>query len=620
MPTMFVHQAQNSTTSDDPEGSPVLFLLFMVLAIQVLWAIYGPVKLQEGGIVDTDSYMRLNRVLHLVESGDWFNSTYPRSNAPYGEVQHWTRPMDAILILGASLATSFVSFSTALHWWSVLISPLFQIATLLSLIWLAKPFFDRDRLTILGGIFVLQPGVIAYYLAGRVDHHGILLFCFILLLGCTVRMSLLPFNWKVCVAAGVSAGCGIWVSVELMIGLFVSLAFLSCCWIVHGEDWEKRLMLMMVSLWALATLALFVERGLSQFLLPEYDRFSVVHWTVFSGLAVFWVATWILKEHGGVGKTPASRVILGIVGGAAVVGLMWSVFPKFFHGPLVDVDPRVITLHWERVTETQPLLTTDPWKFGRLVFMLGIALPGIPYLIWLIWNEKDSYTRGFWLMIGVGVLTYLPLTIREMRWVPYAEFLLVVPYAQMIYHIIQRYDHLLKFPWQGLVKGGVVLVGALGFVVGGSSLMAAEDSGVGGTTAQDCPIIPLSQHLNVPTGLGNQERTIMSFVDFGPELLYRTRHRVIATPYHRNAAGIVDTHRVLSDSTDEEARRILQKRQVDLILICQTSPTEGHFYEPPGDVHTRYEQLRDGQIPSWLQPVTLPPKLSGSFKLFALTQ
>ena len=617
---MFFNLHRKFTPSDDSEGNPVFFLLFMVLAIQVLWAIYGPVKLQEGGIVDTDSYMRLNRVLHLVESGDWFDSTYPRSNAPYGEVQHWTRPMDAILILGASLATPFVSFSTALHWWGILVSPLFQIATLLSLVWLAKPFFDRDRLTILGGIFVLQPGVIAYYLAGRVDHHSILLFCFILLLGCTVRMSMLTFNWKVCVAAGLSAGFGIWVSVELMIGLFVSLAFLSCCWVVYGEDWAKRLMLMMGSLLALATLALLVERGVSQFSLPEYDRFSVVHWTVFLGLAVFWVATWMLKEQAGVGTTPASRVILGIVGGAAIVGLMWGLFPKFFHGPLVDVDPRVITLHWERVTETQPLLTTDPWKFGRLVFMLGIAIPGIPYLIWLIWNETDPYIRGFWLMIGIGVLTYLPLTIREMRWVPYAEFLLVVPYAQLIYHIIQRYAHLLKFPWQGLVKGGIVLVGALGFVVGGSSLMAAEDSGVSGTSAADCPIIPLSQYLDDPTGFGDRERTIMSFVDFGPELLYRTRHRVIATPYHRNAAGIVDTHRVLSDSTDEEAREILQTRQVDFILICHTSPTEVYFYEPPGDVNTRYEQLRDGQTPTWLRPVTLPPDLSASFKLFTLAQ
>ena len=574
------HQHQNFSKSDDSEKSPILFLLFMVLVIQILWATHGPVKLHEGGIVDTDSYMRLNRVLHLEESGDWFDSTYPRSNAPYGEEQHWTRLMDAILILGASLGTPFVSFSTALHWWGVLISPLFQIATLFSLIWLAKPIFERDRLTILGGIFVLQPGVIAYYLAGRVDHHGILLFCFILLLGCTFRMSLSPFNWKACVAAGLSAGCGIWVSVEFMIGLFVSLAFLSSCWIVHGEDWGKRLAVMMVSLWALATFALLVERGISQFFLPEFDRFSIVHWTVFTGLTVFWLGVWFWRGHERIGETPVSRVFLGAVGGVAVVGLMWVVYPKFFHGPLVDVDPRVITLHWDRVTETQPLLSTDPWQFGRLIFMLGIAIPAIPYLIWLIWNEKDPRIRGFWLMIGLGVITYLPLTIREMRWVPYSEFLLVVPYAQLIYQIIQRYDYGLKVPWQGIVKGGVVLVGALGFVVGGSTLMAAEDSGVSGTTAEDCPIISLSEYLNEPNGWGDQERTIMAFVDFGPELLYRTSHRVIATPYHRNAAGIVDTHRVLSDSTDEEARRILQQRQVDLILVCQTSPTEAHFYAP----------------------------------------
>lgn len=617
---MFPSQHHSFTQSDNNEKSPILFLLFMLVVIQVLWATHGPVDLMEGGIVDTDSYMRLNRVLHLVESGDWFDSTFPRSNAPYGEEQHWTRPMDALLILGAALATPFISFPTALHWWGVMISPLFQVVTLLSLIWLAKPVFERDRLLILGGIFLLQPGVIAYYLAGRVDHHGIILFCFILLLACTLRIAISSFDWRVCVAAGVSAGFGIWVSVELMIGLFVSLTFLSCCWIVYGQDWAKRLMIMTVSLWAVATLALVVERGMSQFFVAEYDRYSIVHWTVFTCLAVVWMGIWFFSEQRRIGDTLLSRVMLALAGGMAITGLMWMLFPKFFFGPLVDADPRVITLHWQRVTETQPLISTDPWQFGRLMFMLGIAIPGIPYLMWLMWTEKEPRTRTFWFMIAIGVLVYLPLTIREMRWVPYAEFLLVVPYAQLIHRIVLRYDRLLRFPWQGIVKGGVVLVGALGFVVGGSTLMAAEGSGVSGTTAKDCPIIPLSTYLNEPTGLGNQERTILAFVDFGPELLYRTRHRVVATPYHRNAAGIVDTYRVLSDSDDEEALRILHDRQVDLILICPASPTEVHFYEPPGGGDTRYERLRDGTVATWLHEIVLPKDLSQSFKLFELVQ
>ena len=224
---MLFPQSPHASAQDSSESSPILFLLFMALVIQILWATQGPVDLYDGGVVDTDSYMRLNRVLHLMESGNWFDSTYPRSNAPYGEVQHWTRAMDAMLIIGASVGSLVLPFSTALHWWSVIISPLFQLAALLGLMWLVGPVFSRDRMLILGGTFTLQPGVIAYYLAGRVDHHGILLFCLIMLLGYAFHMSISRLNWKTCVAAGVVAAVGVWLSIEFLIGVLVSLAFLS---------------------------------------------------------------------------------------------------------------------------------------------------------------------------------------------------------------------------------------------------------------------------------------------------------------------------------------------------------------------------------------------------------
>ena len=615
---MLVSQHRNFTESDQSEKSPVLFLLFMLVAIQVVWVTHGPVNFLEGEVVDTDGYMRLNRVLHLAESGDWFNSTYPRSNAPFGEVQHWTRPMDLILVSGAALAAPFLSFPIALHWWGMLISPLFQVFALLSLIWLAKPLFERDRLLILGGIFVLQPGVIAYYLAGRVDHHGILLLCFIALLGCTFRMWSFAFDWKVCMWAGISAGLGIWVSIEFMVGLFVSLAFLSGWWVVRGEDLGKRLTIMMVSLWVITALALLIERNAGQLFLEEYDRYSIVHWVIFSCLVVFWVVVWLVTEQKQIGKTFLGRAGLALVGALGTVGLMWTLFPKFFQGPLVDVDPRMVTLLWERITETQPLISTNSWKLGRSIFLLGIAIPAIPYLGWLIWKEKDSHLRGFWLMIGVGVLVYLPLTLREVRWVPYAELLLVLPYAQLVHQLVLRYDRLLKFPWQGLVKAGVVLVGALGFVVGGSTLMKVDASdGSGDSMAKGCPLTPLSKFLNDPNSWGDRERTILAFVNFGPELLYRTPHRVVATPYHRNG-GVIDTHRIMSDTTGEIAEQIVNDRQINLILVCPASSAEPAFYTPSKGEPSFYDLLHDGKGPDWVEEIILPPDLSEKFKLFSV--
>ena len=200
--------------------SPNLFvLLFLLLAVQLCLLLNGTIPVFQGELSDPDSYMRMNRVVHLYETGNWYDSTYPRSNAPYGEVLHWTRPLDAILLTGALLAQPLGSFRSALHGWGILVSPILHVLALLAIIWLGRPFFDRDRLVLLGGLFVFQPAVTPFFLAGVVDHHGLLLLCFVLLLGCTVRLLTQPFSPQMAYLTGVIGAFALWISPESLVGI-----------------------------------------------------------------------------------------------------------------------------------------------------------------------------------------------------------------------------------------------------------------------------------------------------------------------------------------------------------------------------------------------------------------
>ena len=60
--------------------------------------------------------------------------------------------------------------------------------------------------------------------------------------------------------------------------------------------------------------------------------------------------------------------------------------------------------------------------------------------------------------------------------------------------------------------------------------------------------------------------------DHGPELLYRTRHAVIATPYHRNRDGIIDVHRIMTEADQAISRGLIDRRGADLLLICPNGP------------------------------------------------
>jgi hypothetical protein len=66
----------------------------MILIIQTMMAVrFG---IFDGFLIGTDTYSWLTRVLHLHETGNWFDATIPRIDPPHGFEQHWTRPFDGL--------------------------------------------------------------------------------------------------------------------------------------------------------------------------------------------------------------------------------------------------------------------------------------------------------------------------------------------------------------------------------------------------------------------------------------------------------------------------------------------------------------------------------------------
>ena len=176
--------------SGDGLGWLLLIPLGCLILGQIVLAWSGTLSVLDGGLSDPDSYMRLNRVLHLHDTGNWFYPTYPRINPPEGHVQHWTRALDALLLAGAWLLQPFLGFHAGLHVWGVLFSPICLALMVLALNWACAPFLSRDARMIACLLLLLQPTVMAYLSLGRADHHALLLLLFVLLLGSTARLLL----------------------------------------------------------------------------------------------------------------------------------------------------------------------------------------------------------------------------------------------------------------------------------------------------------------------------------------------------------------------------------------------------------------------------------------------
>lgn len=132
----------------------------------------------EGGLADTDSYLRLLRVLDLWRGAGWCDSVLPRLAPPEGLALHWTRPLD-LLIIGGTLPAMLagVEPAQALHRSAALICPALRIQAALAAVRAARPVWPENW-SWLAGIAV--PGNLTAVndaSFGRADHHALVLVC-----------------------------------------------------------------------------------------------------------------------------------------------------------------------------------------------------------------------------------------------------------------------------------------------------------------------------------------------------------------------------------------------------------------------------------------------------------
>ena len=279
--------------------------------------------LEERGLRDPDSFMWLNRATRLHETGDWYDHTNPRINPPVGHEQHWTRPMDAILLTGGSLLAPALGFDEGLYVWGLALSPLMHVATMLVLLWAALPLVRRRMapgatLPIVVLVFAAQLPIYQSFLLGRPDHQMVLALLYVTFLGFWIR-TLLSEGGKrrSAVGLGIVAGVATWVSIESL--LFVGLGGigLGLAWLLGAETAARRNVAAATSFFLTICVALAAERGAAGFGLRATDTLSASH----VGLAAFVAASalWMWATERFVDGCAAGRRVVSILGVAALL-------------------------------------------------------------------------------------------------------------------------------------------------------------------------------------------------------------------------------------------------------------------------------------------------------------
>ena len=622
------------------------FAVFLI--IQIALIVGGVAPFFDGMLAEPDAYMRMNRVQYLWDSGAWFDPLYPRISPPDGLLQHWTRPMDLLLLIGGLIAAPFVGFEDGLHWWGVIIGPVMLFPALLAFVWAAVPLVRRDCLWLVGVFFVTQPALLITFLVGRPDQNCLLMLLFVIYVGLTIRMVLDPRRDAWPVLAGVVAALALWVSMETLLFVIVGIAVPGVFWLAGDARLSRALAIHAAALTAAVALSLPLERGFDRLLQLEYDQLSVAQLGVFALNAAFWSAMAGLHRFPRLSGKLVGR--LAAAGGAAIAVLatIWVAFPGMFESPFARVDDLYRTVRLANIAEFQPIVrwsdltgNATATTVGQLFLWLGAGALAVPGLIWMLRSSSGPTRRG-WLVVALMALVFIPLSFAQVRWVAYAEAMLVLPYAALVgaglawVSRLPWAEPLLAFPRAFAVALACTWIFIPAVIAGATTgspdvepsaepfTAAAPTSGEGAqhaaATDEACPLAALSRVLADPDGLGNRPRRVMAFVDFGPELLYRTPHAVFSIPNHRYQSGFTATYRAMTARSSERAEAVLREYGVELLVICPEWPLEAEFYGGDGGRGIFYGDLLAGRVPAFLEPLALPDALVGRFALFAMRE
>lgn len=573
--------------SGDWLGRHWRMLVLLFWAATAAWLVY-----QRWGAIhwfalgDTDDNLRMAQVRALIDGQSWYDLRQYRLNPPFGADIHWSRLVD-LPIAGIKLAlTPFLGGKSA-ESVAVTLAPLLPMLVAMgALAVTARRLVSNWAIPVALIVLVCAPSPRGMWVPLRIDHHGWQLAMLALAVAGLVDRRSARGGLVLGIATAVSLTIGL----EMLLYLALAGAFVGLRWILDRDE-GPRLAIYGATLGGGSALGFLLFASNANWA-PVCDALSPV-----------WLSVMVLAGALALGLallSPTSlwvRVAFAAAAAALIAGAYALAWPHCL-GRLEGASPELERLWLSKVREAMPVYNHG-WRTVLTVATLPVI--GLVGYLTMLWRSRSQAEFMPWLAAFAPALLAAALLLWQTRAGPAAQ-LLAVPGATGLAWLS------IGWAWRkSHILAGLIAAAALLVVSGAAALQAERFFPPAKKTARGlavdkanrtCPTMPALRPVAMqPKG------TVLTHVDLGPRLITVTPHNGVAGPYHRNGGDILAVMRAFRGSA-EEARRTIEQRRIDYVLICPNlSETTIYRAEAPKGF---YVQLTKGQVPAWLEPVRLP--------------
>ncbi|MCP1469949.1 hypothetical protein J3E64_001636 [Sphingobium sp. OAS761] len=533
------------------------------------------------GFRDPDDAMRLAQVRDWIGGQSFWDVSQHRVNPPAGGPMHWSRIVD-MPIAGLILLLRPLLGAGPAELLAIALVPLLLLGGLTGALFLAARRIAGTATALLAVMLLLTaPSILVQFTPLRIDHHG----------------------WQIMLAALALAGAmdaralrgGIVAGLALMLWLQISsealpyaalfaAAFALRQWIDRAE--APRFIGYAATLGGGALLLLVILRGQMALVARQCDALSFIYvWPLVAMACATPVAARLVGTQG------AGRrfLVAGVGGGAAALAFLLTGGACLTGDPFAALGPVAYRLWYLQVMEGRPI-----WE--QSLSLRGVIL--LPALLGLgaslmAARAARGAARMRWLTLALLLLGATAVSLLVMRALSVAHVFALPGIAWLLLLLLGKAQRSILAPVRVLGTVTLVLLTPAGLCAAWVAI-AAKPEPARQASANCRAAAVLAPLRALPPA------TLFAPIDLGPDILVQTRHRVVATAHHRNAAGITAVIEGFVDAPPA-ARAVIGRTSAAYVVTCD-GLTEMRLYAD-ADRQGLAAMLARGRVPGWLEPL-----------------